>query len=188
MRCTMRALVLALLLALTIAPAAVAKPKAKIALGAKHRCANTDLAATPDNLDLIRDAVACLHNRTRAQKRRRALAHNGALAEAAAGHAGDMVTRGYFDHSTPEGSYFDQRIRATGYTRGANGWKIGENLAWASDGLAKPAELMRSWLASSGHRANILKADYRELGLGVAFGTPSGGTGVTIAAEFGARG
>ena len=184
----MRASVLALLLVLFTAPAAMADPKAQIALGAKHRCENADLAATPENLDLIRDAVACLHNRTRAQKRLRALAANEALAEAAAGHAGDMVARGYFDHETPEGAYFDERIRATGYTRGANGWKIGENLIWASGDLATPGELMRSWLASSGHRANILKASYRELGLGVVFGTPNGDAGVTIAAEFGARG
>jgi uncharacterized protein YkwD len=184
----MRASVIALLLVLLTAPAAMASPKAKVALGAKHRCVNTDVVATPENLELIRDAVACLHNRTRAQKRLRVLAENEALAQAAAGHASDMVARGYFDHETPEGSYFDQRILATGYTRGANGYKVGENLIWASGGLATPAELMRSWLASAGHRANILKGAYRELGLGVAFGTPDGDAGVTIAAEFGARG
>jgi uncharacterized protein YkwD len=184
----MRASVIALLLVLLTAPAAAAQPKAKVALGAKHRCANTDVVATPENLDLIRDAVTCLHNRTRALKRLRVLAENEALAEAAAGHAGDMVARGYFDHETPEGDYFDKRILATGYTRGANGYRVGENLIWASGGLSTPAELMRAWLASSGHRSNILKGAYRELGLGVAFGTPNGGDGVTIAAEFGARG
>jgi len=187
-RVPMRASVIALLLVLLTAPAAMASPEAQVALGAKHRCANTDVVATPENLDVIRDAVACLHNRTRALKRLRVLALNDALAEAAAGHAGDMVARRYFDHLTPEGDYFDQRIIATGYTRGANGYKVGENLIWASGDLATPAELMRSWLASSGHRSNILKAAYRELGLGVAFGTPDGEAGVTIAAEFGARG
>ena len=134
-RVPMRASVIALLLVLLTAPAAAAQPKAKVALGAKHRCANTDVVATPENLDLIREAVACLHNRTRALKRLRALAENEALAEAAAGHAGDMVARGYFDHETPEGDYFDKRILATGYLRGANGYKVGENLIWASGGL-----------------------------------------------------
>ena len=78
--------------------------------------------ATPENLDLIRDGgrlPAQPHARAEAPARR--WRHNDALAEAAAGHAGDMVARGYFDHETPEGGYFDQRILATGYTRGANG-------------------------------------------------------------------
>src|SRR5688500_14786367 len=110
----MRASVIALLLVLLTAPAAAAQPKAKVALGAKYRCANTDLMVTPENLDLIREAVECLHNRTRAQKRLRSLAPNDALAEAATGHAGDMVARGYFDHETPEGDHFDQRIVDTG--------------------------------------------------------------------------
>ena len=173
-RVPMRASVIALLLVLFTAPAA-RRTRRRRSPSAPSTAARTPTSSPRrENLDLIRDAVACLHNRTRAQKRLRVLAPNDALAEAAAGHAGDMVARGYFDHETPEGGYFDQRILATGYTRGANGYKVGENLIWASGDLATPAELMRSWLASAGHRANILKAAYRELGLGVAFGTPDG--------------
>ena len=204
-----RALLFALILALTGAPAAaVAGPKAKVAAGAKKAkkkkrqpkarttvarpaaplsCANTELAPAAGNLDLIRDALACLHNQTRAGSGAGPLAFNDPLAAAAAGHANDMVARGYFAHVTPEGGYFDERILATGYARGANGWDVGENLIWASGDLATPAALMRSWLASPGHRANVVKPEYRELGLGVTFGTPSGGAGVTVAAEFGSR-
>ena len=176
-----RALLFAVVLVLVAAPAAEAK-RAK-----PPSCANTDLMPTADNLELIRDAVACLHNRTRVQRRLRALTSNRALARAAAGHADDMVARGYFEHETPEGEHFDQRILAAGYVREFDGWKLGENLIWASGDLATPAALMRSWMESGGHRANILKPEFRELGLGLTFGTPSGGTGVTIAAEFGAR-
>jgi uncharacterized protein YkwD len=75
----------------------------------------------------------------------------------------------------------------TGYARRADGWKVGENLIWASGDLATPEQLMRSWLDSSGHRANILNRSYRELGLGLTYGTPGGEAGVTIAAEFGTR-
>ena len=52
-----RALLLALVLTLIAAPAAMAGPKAEIALGAKFDCVNTDIVATPDNLDLVRDAL-----------------------------------------------------------------------------------------------------------------------------------
>jgi uncharacterized protein YkwD len=182
-----RALLLAIAALLLAAPAAKADPKAEIALGAKHLCVNTDVVATPENLGVVRDALACLHNRTRAERRMRTLVHNRALAEAAVGHAQDMVARGYFEHSTPEGERFDERIMDSGYARRADGWKVGENLIWATGDLATPAQLMDSWLASSGHRANILTREYRELGLGLTYGTPGGAPGVTIAAEFGTR-
>jgi uncharacterized protein YkwD len=183
----MRASVIALLLVLLTAAPASAGPKAKIALGDKRECVNTDIVATPNNLGAVRDALACLHNRVRAERRLRTLAHNRALAEAATGHARDMVVRGYFEHSTPEGKRFDQRIIQRGYARRANGWKVGENLSWAGGELATPKQMMRAWLASPGHRANILGRAYRELGLGLTYGTPGGDAGVTIAAEFGTR-
>jgi uncharacterized protein YkwD len=179
----MRASVIALLVVLLTAPAAMAAPKARVALA----CANTDVVATPDNLDVVRDALACLHNRARTEKRLRTLARNRALAEAATGHARDMVVRGYFEHSTPEGERFDERIMDRGYARRADGWKVGENLIWAGRELATPEQLMNAWLASPGHRANILGRAYRELGLGLTYGTPGGDAGVTIAAEFGTR-
>jgi uncharacterized protein YkwD len=90
-----RALLLAVAALLVAAPAAEADPpKAEIALGAKHHCVHTDVVATPQNLDVVRDALACLHNRTRAEKRMRTLVHNRALAEAAVDHARDLVARG----------------------------------------------------------------------------------------------
>ena len=47
---------------------------------------------------------------------------------------------------------------------------------------------MRSWMNSEHHRENILNGDYRELGLGIHLGTPTGSSeGVTITAEFGVR-
>ena len=43
-------------------------------------------------------------------------------------------------------------------------------------------------MSSEGHRENILNGKFRELGLAVRLGTPSGEAGVTVSAEFGARG
>lgn len=194
-----RAFLLALLLAVAGAPAAAAASTAEVAVAPKKpkkikrpsaplTCANADLVPTAANLDRIGDALACLHNLTRARGRVGTLAVNAALATAASRHADDMVARGYFEHSTPDGGHFDQRILATGYMRGANGWEIGENLIWAAGDLATPDALMSSWLDSAGHRANLLEPVYRELGLGVSFGTPTGLDGVTVAAEFGVRG
>jgi uncharacterized protein YkwD len=160
-------------------PAAPAAPAA---------CANTDLAPDAANLELIRAALICLHNQVRAQNGLVTLASNSALAAAAAGHSDDMVARGYFEHNTPEGGTFDQRVMAAGYAANGEGWNLGENLIWGTGELATPAGLMRSWMNSEHHRENILKADYRELGFGIHLGTPTGAAeGVTITAEFGVR-
>ncbi len=48
---------------------------------------------------------------------------------------------------------------------------------------------MKAWMNSPGHRANVLKRSYRELGIGLRLGTPNdAGVGATFSAEFGARG
>jgi uncharacterized protein YkwD len=41
---------------------------------------------------------------------------------------------------------------------------------------------------SAGHKANILKRAYRDMGIGVTLGIPSGdGKGATITVDFGVR-
>ncbi|MDA0167284.1 CAP domain-containing protein [Solirubrobacter ginsenosidimutans] len=152
-------------------------------------CTNTGLVPDAGNLALIRGALACLHDQIRSQNGLGALAENRALDAAAGAHTDDMIARGYFDHDTPDGGTFDRRILSAGYARPGDGWSLGENLIWADGDLATPAALMNSWMNSEGHRENILNGSYRELGLAVRLGTPTGETtGVTVSAEFGARG
>jgi uncharacterized protein YkwD len=151
-------------------------------------CANTTLMPDAGNLELIRAALVCLHNQVRAQNGLVTLAPNAALAVAAAAHSDDMVARGYFEHNTPEGGTFDERVMAAGYAANGEGWSLGENLIWGTGELATPAGLMRAWMNSEHHRENILKAGYRELGFGIHLGTPTGtADGVTVTAEFGIR-
>jgi hypothetical protein len=50
------------------------------------------------------------------------------------------------------------------------GYQIGENIAWGTGRYGTPRETMNSWLHSTGHRENILTADYKELGLGYLSG------------------
>jgi uncharacterized protein YkwD len=152
-------------------------------------CPNTGLVPDAGNLALIRGALACLHDQVRSQNGLGTLAENTALDAAASAHTDDMIARGYFDHDTPDGGTFDRRILSAGYARPGDGWSLGENLIWADGNLATPAALMNSWMNSEGHRENILNGNYRELGLAVRLGTPTGETtGVTVSAEFGAHG
>jgi uncharacterized protein YkwD len=171
--------------------------RAKIALGeqnaparararAAQDCANADLAPAPGNEAAVRAAILCLHNQIRAERGLPALRENGRLRKAAARHSNDMVSRGYFEHTAPGGVTMVDRIRAARYVPRNAGWALGENLAWGTGRLATPRSVMRSWMESPGHRANVVKRAYREIGIGVVIGTPSaGGGGATYTADFG---
>jgi uncharacterized protein YkwD len=170
--------------------------KATVALGDKRpprahaaqTCANTDVMPTADNLDLIRAAVLCLHNQIRAQKGLPALKDNPKLRKAAVGHSGDMVEEGYFDHTDPSGTTFVDRILGAGYARRTDGWSLGENLAWGTGDLSTANGVMTAWMNSPGHKANILKRSYKEIGVGIRLGVPTDATvGATITTEFGAK-
>lgn len=80
-----------------------------------------------------------------------------------------------------------RRIEDTAYARGARSWALAENLAWGAGSAASPAEIVDTWMGSAAHRANILDAGLRDVGLGIATGTPHGGRGATYVTDFGAR-
>jgi uncharacterized protein YkwD len=82
------------------------------------------------------------------------------LTRAAQRHSQDMATRGYFSHSTPEGTTWQQREVAAGYPADKTG---GENIAY---GQETPAVVMRSWMNSPPHRENILSCEFTTMGVG----------------------
>src|SRR4051812_817086 len=166
-----RTLVSSFLLFLLVlaAPAQAKTHKAKAA--STIECANTDITPDASNLDAFRDAILCLHNQVRAEHHLRLLKSNAKLAKAADAHSDDMVANSYFDHDAPSGQDFVDRIIRAGYVKRTGGWSLGENLAWGTGELSTPAGLMNAWMNSPGHRANILKGSYRELGLGFTLGT-----------------
>jgi uncharacterized protein YkwD len=99
-----------------------------------------------------------------------------------------MVADGFFDHDTPGGGDMTARILDTGYANG-RGWSLGENIAYGTGELATAAEIHGAWMRSSGHRANILRRQFREIGIGIALGVPDAGAdgGATYTADFGIR-
>jgi uncharacterized protein YkwD len=134
-------------------------------------------------------ATLCLVNAERTQRGLRPLKANRRLARAATGHAGDMVRRNYFSHDSLSGASFVDRIRRTGYLSGPRAWIVGENLAWGSGDRSSPAAIVRAWMNSPGHRANILQRRFRQVGLGLVMGAPEqvDGPAATYATDFGAR-
>jgi uncharacterized protein YkwD len=70
---------------------------------------------------------------------------------------------GEFSH-TPCGSALSSVFAS--YLAGNRGYQIGENIAWGTGRYGTARETMNGWLQSPGHRANILTAAYRDLGIG----------------------
>ena len=162
------------------------KPKAKTSQLAP--CQNTDVQPTPETIEVVRAAILCLHNQIRAQNGLPLLKDNGKLRKAASGHSSDMVDQGFFDHTSPDGDTFVDRIIGAGYAKRNDGWTLGENIAWGTGDLSTPAGMMNAWMNSAGHKANILKRAYKEVGIGIRLGVPSDeGVGATVTADFGTK-
>jgi len=157
-------------------------------LAGTGQCANEDLTPTAANLAAFRAAVVCLHNQIRARNGLPVLKPNTKLRRAAERHSADMVGAGYFEHTSPSGSTMVERILASGYVRANQGWLLGENLEWGTGTMATPRGAMDAWMNSAGHKANVLKRGYRDVGIGVSLGIPGGGgRGTTITVDFGVR-
>jgi len=96
------------------------------------------------------------------------------LHAAAVRHSGEMARYGYFEHASPNGAAFWRRIavyyRPSGYRR----WTVGENLEYGQPGLVA-LEVVRDWLASPAHRANVLSTRFRDAGIGVVYAASGGG-------------
>ncbi len=132
---------------------------------------------TQANLQLIRGAVVCLENQERESHGEAPLLVNGALQTAAQAHSDSMALHGYFDHVGPDGTPM-QRMRAAGYLGDPSAaYEVGENLAWGTLWLGTPRAVVAGWMASAGHRANILDAHFRDTAVGVAVNLPRSLTG-----------
>ncbi len=169
--------------------AAVALAASPAAASAATQCAGADAAPAEIGFAATADSTLCLLNAERSRRRLAPLTRNALLDAAAVRQSRDMVARQYFAHESPGGADSTDRIRATGYLKGATEWIVGENLAWGTGELATPREIVAAWMASPGHRENVLRARYREIGLGVVAGNPQAtdGEGATYATTFGAR-
>jgi len=119
------------------------------------------------------------------------LRFSSSLSAAARHHSRDMASRGYFSHTSANGSSFDRRI-ARFYPMGRSRyWSVGENLLWSSPDVDAGGALTM-WINSPEHRKNMLTARWREVGLSAVHVTAApgtfGGREVTIVtADFGIR-
>ncbi|MGW2181713.1 CAP domain-containing protein [Streptomyces sp. NPDC001732] len=108
-------------------------------------------------------AVLALVNQERAKVGCSPLTARASLASLAQDFSEDMASRGFFDHTDPDGrSPWGRASKA-----GVKGLAA-ENIA---RGQADAQAVMEAWMNSAGHRANILNCDYKTLGVGVHQGS-----------------
>lgn len=181
-----------LLALLVVVAAAVLAPAAPAAAHRHaHHVAGACSASHADvraaTIRRSRDATLCLLNRVRARHGLPAFHLNAQLSHAARRHSRDMVRHRYFAHDSRNGRSPFDRMRATHYVPRAASWWLGENIGWGSGSLAEPIAMVRAWMHSPPHRANILSRHFRDIGIGIVPGAPVGGGGATYTTDFGRR-
>ncbi|MEK5436476.1 MULTISPECIES: CAP domain-containing protein [Paenibacillus] len=103
--------------------------------------------------------IVTLVNKERAAAGLKPVSGLDSLHKVAATKATDMRTNNYFSHTSPTyGSPFDM-MKSFGITYNA----AGENIAM---GQKTPEEVMKAWMNSPGHKANILNANFNYIGVG----------------------
>jgi uncharacterized protein YkwD len=142
--------------------------------------ASADPAQRSERLSEFQRQVIEQTNKERLKAGLPALKAQAILTRSATWMARDLATHRYFDHTDSTGRTMVDRIEEFKYE---NYCAIGENIAM---GQQTPKEVVAAWMASPGHRANILSRDYSEIGVGYvpAPGHPNQGFWVQ---DFGAQ-
>ena len=97
------------------------------------------------------------------------------LQGAANAHSRDMIRRDYFSHGNFSGRM--QRFRA-------HGPRLAENIAWGTGTRYPARSIVRMWLRSPGHRANLLRPGFRRVGVAARSGRFSGWSATVATATF----
>ena len=130
-------------------------------------------------------------NALRAGRGLKPLRFSTQLAAAAEAHSRDMVKRGYFDHTSRDGTPFSKRVARFYRPGSSNYWSAGENLLWFSPDVGASTAISM-WMKSPAHRAILLSPEWREVGLSAvhvrsAPGVFEGLEVTVVTADFGVR-
>ncbi len=135
-------------------------------------------------------ATVCLINNRRQQHGRQKLDSNTQLTHAGVDHSSYMDKHSCFSHQCPGEPDLVHRLFRVDYLKaGLKRWEYGEDIAWGEAALGTPKEIVKAWMHSPEHRANILDRTFRDVGVGVVWGTPQTpkGAGGLYTADFGFR-
>lgn len=137
------------------------------------------LAVQPTEITV--DTVLALMNDYRAEQGLAPLSLEPRLTLAAEDRMHDMEDLGYWSHESPDGRSPFLWLHSRGYLYSF----AAENLA---AGFETAPLLVSSWMESSGHRQNIMSADYEHCGIAIIDGSTKGpATGKSIVVLFGSN-
>jgi uncharacterized protein YkwD len=115
-------------------------------------------------------------NATRASFGLRPVQLDRTLSSAARSHSVEMLRGNYFSHGDFGGRMLAFHVR---------GSVVGENLAWGTGAYGAAGTIVREWLASPPHRANLLRPGFHRIGIGLVHGTFQGSGGaIIVTADF----
>ncbi|EPD53990.1 CAP domain-containing protein [Paenisporosarcina sp. FSL H8-0542] len=135
------------------------KPATNTQTAEKPAAPAAPAAQASGNVSSIEQQVLTLTNQERAKEGLKPLATDAALMDSARAKSADMSKNNYFSHTSPTmGSPFDQ-MKAKGIQYKA----AAENIAM---GQKTAAEVVKGWMESPGHRANIMNGTYTHIGIG----------------------
>jgi uncharacterized protein YkwD len=124
-----------------------------------------DLFKTNNDISLSKENVILLTNRYRKENDNlKALVENRKLNLSAEKKLQDMFNNQYFEHKSPSGLGIGDLVEKVGYEY----ILIGENLAMGN--FKDEASLLDAWVASPGHRENIVNKHYTEIGVALGKG------------------
>lgn len=128
--------------------------------------------------DVTPPRIIELTNRARVANGLATLSENSKLSQAARSKAQDMLKNDYFAHTSPSGRDPWHWMKKEGYEYKA----AGENLAI---NFTDAKEQESAWMKSQTHRANILNANYKEIGVAVVEGKIDGQNSIVTVQMFG---
>jgi uncharacterized protein YkwD len=152
-------------------------------------CPGADSGPRQVSIKTASRLVVCLVNKQRAKHGLQRLKARGALVGAASRHSKHMQKTDCFDHVCPGEPALPGRYQKTDYLPCGCSWGAAENIAWGPRGDGSPRSVVDAWMSSSMHRANILNRSFRDIGVGVRWGSPDkrGARAGTYTLDFGYR-
>jgi uncharacterized protein YkwD len=151
-------------------------------------CKSADQPAQKLTSKKARKATLCLINKQRAKHRAPRLKAKYSLRRAAKRHTRRMLKKSCYSHTCPGEADLVGRINATGYLPCGCSWGVGENIAYGFERRSSPRAIVKAWMKSPPHRANILNRSFEHVGVGIKRGAPVGnGPAATYTTTFGYR-
>src|SRR2546423_6482824 len=133
-------------------------------------CTGGDEAGAP--VPAQEQAMECMVNFARQEAGLPALKDNRKLDNSSGAKAADILRCNDFSHEAC-GRDFTFWFRRTGYLTNPCWW-AGENIAWGTGGLGTVRSIVRAWLHSPPHRANLLSSRFGDFGIALRIGDLDG--------------